>query len=143
VPDNTNNTVRLVVGDTFKQECMTEGTDVLLMIKTPWCNYCDQIQPNMEAIATELAASGMDDKTKASLVMASLDINSNEITHPGVSVRQVHMRLHPLIHMITATSAALSPSPTFPSPCLHRLTASPPPLLHYTAGADNLPLPCS
>jgi hypothetical protein len=34
--ENNNRTIRGVVGETFDKECMTEGKDVLLMIKTPW-----------------------------------------------------------------------------------------------------------
>jgi len=71
VPENNNEPVKVVVGETFNDIVMDPSKDVLLEMYAPWCGHCKKLEP----IYKELAESLSDVPT---ITIAKMDATSND-----------------------------------------------------------------
>jgi len=64
--------VKVIVGANFKEVCLDQSKNVMLMAHAPWCGHCKSLMPVFE----ELAEHFEDDE---SVVIAKMDATKNEV----------------------------------------------------------------
>ncbi|KAH1219411.1 Protein disulfide isomerase-like 1-6 [Glycine max] len=77
IPDNTEASVRAIVGKTFDDEILSSKKDVLLEVFTPWCMNCEATSKQVEKLAKHYKGS-------SNLIFARTDASANE--HPKLQV---------------------------------------------------------
>ena len=77
-PDNTNNPVKIIVGDTFEKLVLSGDKYVLLEAYAPWCGHCKKLEPIYDELATKLA-------NEDDIVIAKMDATANE--HSALNVK--------------------------------------------------------
>ncbi|XP_031277725.1 protein disulfide isomerase-like 1-6 isoform X2 [Pistacia vera] len=77
IPDNTDASVKIIVGKTFDDLVLGSPENVLLEVHTPWCINCETTSKQMEKLAKHF--KGLDN-----LVFAKIDAAGNE--HPKLQV---------------------------------------------------------
>jgi len=79
VPEDwDSDALKIVVGTSFKEVCLDETKNVLLMAHAPWCGHCKSLMPVFEELAEHFED---DDK----VVIAKMDSTKNEVTEFSVS----------------------------------------------------------
>ncbi|KAJ0006743.1 hypothetical protein Pint_29771 [Pistacia integerrima] len=77
IPDNTDASVKIIVGKTFDDLVLGSPENVLLEVHTPWCINCETTSKQMEKLAKHF--KGLDN-----LVFAKIDAAGNE--HPKLQI---------------------------------------------------------
>lgn len=78
VPDNSNNAVKIIVGDNFEDLVLNSDKHVLLEAYAPWCGHCKKLEPIYEELAQKLAGD-------SDVIIAKMDATANE--HSAVNVK--------------------------------------------------------
>ena len=65
----------MVVGKTFKKIVLDNSKDVLIELYTLWCEHCKELEPVYRDLASRF-------KDVKQLVIAKMDITTNEAPHP-------------------------------------------------------------
>ncbi|KAK7261815.1 hypothetical protein RIF29_28136 [Crotalaria pallida] len=73
IPDNTDASVRVIVGKTFENAILSSKESVLLEVFAPWCITCETISKHVEKLAKHYKGS-------SNLIFARIDASVNE--HP-------------------------------------------------------------
>ena len=73
IPDNSNNNVRVVVGNSLQQELFHEDKDVLFEVYAPWCGHCKKLEPEYEKVAKKLKKEGHEH-----VILAKMDGTTND-----------------------------------------------------------------
>jgi len=71
VPDNSNEAVKVVVGETFNSIVMDPTKDVLFEMYAPWCGHCKNLEPVYKELAEKLASN-------PNVVIAKMDATAND-----------------------------------------------------------------
>lgn len=77
-PDNSNNPVKVIVGDTFEKLVLSGDKHVLLEAYAPWCGHCKKLEPIYDELAKKLA-------NEHDIVIAKMDATANE--HSALNVK--------------------------------------------------------
>ena len=80
VPAENNESVKIVVGDTFEELVLTQDKYVLLEAYAPWCGHCKKLEPIYKEMADKLIEKGI-----TNVVIAKMDATENE--HPLMPVQ--------------------------------------------------------
>jgi len=76
-PDNSNNDVTVVVGETFNSVVLDPTKDVLIEMYAPWCGHCKKLEPIYNELGKSLKEAGVTD-----IVIAKMDATANDSPHP-------------------------------------------------------------
>lgn len=72
IPAANSDPVKVVVGKSFTDIVLAEGTDVLMEFYAPWCGHCKKLAPIYDQLAKDLADI-------PNLVIAKMDATANEV----------------------------------------------------------------
>jgi len=79
-PKENSESVKVVVGKTFKSMVQDSGKDVMVEFYAPWCGHCKALDPEYKKLGEEF-------KAVSSVVIAKIDATQNEVDVPGVDVQ--------------------------------------------------------
>jgi protein disulfide isomerase family A protein 3 len=75
VPAESNDAVKVVVGETFNDIVMDKNKDVLIELYAPWCGHCKNLEPTYKELAEKLKEEA------PSVVIAKMDATANDSPH--------------------------------------------------------------
>lgn len=78
VPEKNDESVKVIVGDTFEDLVLNKDKFVLLESYAPWCGHCKSLEPIYKELADKL-------KHVKNLTIAKMDATANE--HPSLNVK--------------------------------------------------------
>lgn len=78
--DDSEEAVKVIVGNEFKERVVDTDKDVLLEFYAPWCGHCKHLAPVYQELAEKFSSV-------ESIVIAKMDATENEVDHPGVDVK--------------------------------------------------------
>lgn len=95
-----------VVGNSFEDEVLRSGRDILVMFGAPWCGFSKRLQAHLQAVSQRV---GMDCNVHKSFCIAMLDHSAND--HPASS-GVGHLETVPHLYLYRGqVSAGKTPEP--------------------------------
>jgi len=80
-PGHMRGKVKVLTGETFKDNVMGSGRDVLVMFHAPWCGHCKALSPKWDELGELFSDSD------EHVYIAKMDATANEIDVEGVAVK--------------------------------------------------------
>ncbi|XP_073013007.1 protein disulfide isomerase-like 1-1 [Typha latifolia] len=95
IPEDNNEPVKVVVGDSLRDVVLNSGKNVLLEFYAPWCGHCKKLAPILEEVAVSF-------KNDDDVVIAKMDATANDVP------KEFDIQGYPTMYFSSASGKLLS-----------------------------------